>query len=95
MLSRDYGLLPHVLSQEMLAAEEATLLALYRQEPWGDVRLGIELAQIAQILWNANVKKDQRKKLVDFLPWYRKRKPKEEELTGKFEALKMMFKGKR
>ena len=92
MLSRDYGLLPHVLSEQMLAAEEAALLALYRQEPWGDVRSEVSLAQIAQILWNVNAKKDQRKKLVDFLPWHKSGKPKAEEVDNKLEVLKLMYK---
>lgn len=93
MLSRTYGLLPHDLAHDMMAAEEAVLMASYKLEPWGDVRIEIALAQIAQILWNVNSKQENRRKLVDFLPWHRK-KPKDEEVDGKLEALKMMFKGK-
>lgn len=48
-------------------------MAYYRDDPFGDHRTDVMLAQIAQILWNANVgKKDKAKKLVDFLPFYRK-----------------------
>ena len=60
------------LSETMTAAEEASWICLYRKEPWGDDRRDMGDAQIAQILYNTNVKKEDRKKLTDFLPFYRK-----------------------
>jgi hypothetical protein len=66
----------------MMAAEEALMMAYYREDPWGDHRADIRSAQISQILWNANCsKKEKAKKLVDFLPFYRK-KPKEDPDVG-------------
>lgn len=73
MLGLQIGRLPSELADQMLAAEEAAYLALFRTEPWGEHRTEIMLAQIAQILWNQNAKKDHRRKLTDFLPFYRKR----------------------
>ena len=70
------------LSENMTAAEEAMWIALYRNEPWGDERRDMGDAQIAQILYNSQVKKEDRKKLTDFLPFYRKpAKPKDENVN--------------
>ena len=56
----------------MLAAEEAVLLAAYRLEPWGDLRLELALAQIAQLLHNINAPKGKARKLQDFLLFWKK-----------------------
>ena len=60
------------LSQRLTAAEEASWIALYRAKPFASERADVGLAQIAQILWNTNAKKENTRKLTDFLPWYRK-----------------------
>ena len=73
MLGLQLGRLPSELSQTMLAAEEAAFMAFYREDPWGDHRADIRSAQIAQIVYNSNCgKKEKAKKLVDFLPFYKK-----------------------
>ena len=61
------------LSERLTAAEEAHWIAKYRDEPFGDERVDIGLAQLAQILWNSNVKKEKTRKLFSFLPFYRKK----------------------
>jgi len=70
------------LSENMTAAEEAMWICVYRTDPWGDERADMRSAQISQILYNTNVKKEDRKKLTDFLPFYRKpAKPKDENVN--------------
>ena len=60
------------LSQRLTAAEESHWMAFYRAKPFPPERVDVGLAQIAQILWNSNAKKENTRKLTDFLPWYRK-----------------------
>ena len=60
------------LSQRMTSAEETHWIAFYRAQPFAPERVDIGLAQIAQILWNTNVKKENVRKMTDFLPWHRK-----------------------
>ena len=60
------------LSQRLTAAEEASWIAFYRAKPFASERVDVGLAQIAQLLWNTNAKKENTRKLTDFLPWYRK-----------------------
>lgn len=79
MLGLEMGRLPHELAESMLAAEEAAYMALYRDDPWGPHRMDLGFAQVCQILWNQNVKKDHRRKLTDFLPFYRRPKTTEED----------------
>ena len=47
-------------------------MAYYREDPWGDQRADLRSAQIAQILWNANCKKDKARKLTEFLMFWKK-----------------------
>lgn len=61
------------LSQRLTASEEAHWIALYRLEPFGDERADLRSAQVAQILWNANTKKEKARPITDFMPFYRKR----------------------
>jgi len=60
------------LSQTMTAAEETHWQALYREEPFGYTRSDMAAGQIVQMLHNTNVKQQDRKKLTDFLLFYRK-----------------------
>ena len=69
------------LSNRMTAAEEVHWIAFYQASPFPIERAEIGLAQIAQLIWNTNVKKDNTRKLVDFLPWYRKQKKPAEDVS--------------
>jgi len=60
------------LSQTMTAAEETHWQALFREEPFGYTRSDMASAQIAQLLFNVNAKKQDRRKLTDFMLFYRK-----------------------
>jgi hypothetical protein len=60
------------LSQQMTAAEETSWIAYARSDPFGDDRADLRSAQVCQILWNSNVKKEDTRKITDFLPFYRK-----------------------
>lgn len=61
------------MMREMSALEETYWVALYQLDPWGEHRADIRSAQIAQLLFNQNVKPDKRRKLTDFMPFWRKR----------------------
>jgi len=83
------------LIEEMLAAEEAALLAAYRFEPWGDLRSDVGLAQIAQLLWNTNTKKGNHKKVTDFLPFYRKPVREDPNVESKIRSIFGKIAGKK
>ena len=87
MLGLQLGRLPSELGS-MMAAEETLLMAAYRDDPWGSHRQDVMLAQIAQILWNVNVnKKEKARKLVDFLPFYRKPVKEDPEIATSVKTL--------
>ena len=60
------------LSETLTAAEETHWIALYNMDPWGDERADLRSAQISHILWNTNVKKENARKITEFLPFHRK-----------------------
>lgn len=67
------------LTQRMTAAEEAAWIAFYQMSPFGDYRADVRSAQVAQILYNSNVKKDKARKLQDFILFQPKEsKPKKD-----------------
>lgn len=74
----------------MTAAEETLLLAYFRDQPWGDSRADVRSAQIAQILWNKEVKKEHRRKITDFMPFFRRSKTTEPE-EGLEDNIKQQF----
>lgn len=75
----------HALMRDMSALEETYWLALYRAEPWGDLRADYRSAQIAQLLFNQNVKRDQRRQLSDFMPFFRKKATVDENVGDKLK----------
>ncbi len=81
----------------MLAAQEVSYMAYYRDDPFGDHRTDVMLAQIAQILWNANCgKKEKAKKLTDFLPFYHKPPaPEDPNVTGSVRSVFAKLMGKK
>lgn len=97
MLGLQLGRLPSELSQTMLAAEETAYMAYYRDDPFGDHRADVMLAQIAQILWNSNVsKKDKARKITDFLPFYRKPPaPEDPNITTSIKSVFSKLMGKK
>ena len=95
MLALQLGRLPSELGHQMTAAEETAFMAYFREEPFGDHRSDIMLAQIAQILWNANTsKRDSAKKLTDFLPFYKKRATVDDDVSDKIKERFSMLTGK-
>jgi len=56
----------------MTAAEETMWFAYHQDHPIGPDRIEAHLAQIAQLLFNVNAKKQDRRKLTDFILFYRK-----------------------
>lgn len=73
MLGLQLGRLPSELSETMLAAEEATFMAYYREDPWGDHRADIRSAQIVKKLHDINRGKgSSERKLTDFLLFWKK-----------------------
>ena len=79
----------------MLAAEETMLLAYYKEDPWGDHRMDMGLGQIAQILFNQNVKQQDRKKLTDFMPFFRKKATVDENVDQKLKDRFSLLMGKK
>lgn len=72
--------------RDMSALEETYWFALYQNEPWEtNLRRDISLAQIAQLQFNANVKGDKRRKLTDFMPFFRKRATVDEDVSDKLK----------
>ncbi|MDB4312009.1 DUF4035 domain-containing protein [bacterium] len=65
------------LSHELTALEENHWLAYHKRNPFGDERADLRSAQIAQILFNVNVKKEKAKKVTDFMPFHRKKTKKD------------------
>ena len=59
------------------------------------IRADIRTAQISQILFNQQVKKQDRKKLTDFLPFYRKKATVDENVDSKLLTAFGMIKGKK
>lgn len=95
MLGLQLGRLPSELSETMLAAEETLLMSYYREDPWGDHRADIRSAQVCQILWNSNCsKKENRKKITDFLPFYRKKATVDENVGDKLKDRFLSLMGK-
>jgi len=87
MLALQLGRLPSELGQQMTAAEETAFMAFYRDDPFGDHRADIRSAQISQILWNANSgKRENARKLTDFLPFYKKRGKVDEDVSDKLKT---------
>ena len=74
------------LSHRMTAAEETHWLALYREEPFGHTRTDAALAQIAQLLFNVNAKKQDRRTLTDFMLFYRKPSKPQENVQEKVRS---------
>ena len=56
----------------MSAAEETHWQAYAQDEPFAATRIDAHLAQIAQLLFNTQVKKQDRRSLTDFMLFYRK-----------------------
>ena len=66
---------------EMTALEETHWMAIYRDEPWGHMRTDAALAQIAQLLFNVNAKKQDRRPLTDFMLYFRKKLKPQDDIT--------------
>lgn len=71
MLALQLGMTVADLSERLTAAEEAYWIAYHKEHPFDGERMDVALGQIAQLIHNANSKKPR--KLVEFLPFYRKR----------------------
>jgi len=72
LLALQMGCTLNELSHRMTALEETYWIAYHKDRPFAEERVDVALARIAQILHNTNAKKP--KKLLEFLPWHRKRK---------------------
>ena len=70
------------LMREMSALEETYWQAYYQDDPFGDHRADLRSAQITHMLHLVNSsKKSERKKLTDFLPFYRKKATVDEDVS--------------
>ena len=67
LLALQLGMTVSELCDRLTAAEEASWIAYYRIEPFGDQRADMRNALIAQIQYNSQVKKDKARKLQDFM----------------------------
>jgi hypothetical protein len=56
----------------LMALEETYWISYHKSSPFGDDRADLRSAQIAQILWNSNVKKGDARPVTDFLPFHHK-----------------------
>ena len=70
-------------------------MAHYRDDPWGESRADIRSAQVSQILFNKEVKPQDRKKLTDFMPFYRKKATVDENVDTSLLQRFGMIKGKK
>ena len=78
------------LGQSMTAAEETAWAAFYCEAPFGYTRTDAALAQIAQLLFNINAPKKDRKPLSDFMLFKDKEKQQIDEnqlIRQKFDLL--------
>lgn len=76
------------LMQRMSALEESYWVAYYQDDPFGDHRGDIRSAQICQMLYAINAgKRSERKKLSDFLPFYRKKAKVDENITDSVRSV--------
>lgn len=94
MLALQLGRLPSELAQVMTAAEETAFMAFYRDDPFGDHRADIRSAQIVKMLWDVHSsKRDTKRKLTDFLPFYKKRGKVDEDVSDKLKERFSMLMG--
>ena len=56
-------------------------MAYHREQPIGPTRNDAALAQVSQLLFNTQVKKQDRKPLTDFMLFYRKPSKVQENVT--------------
>jgi len=76
------------MMQQMSALEEAHWIAYEKDDPFGDSRMDIRNAQVLHMLYSINAgKKSERKKLTDFMPFFRKQVQPDEQVTTKVRSL--------
>ena len=76
------------LMGRMSALEETYWVARYRDNPFGDHRADVRNAQVLQMLYSVNAgKKSERKKLSDFMPFFRKRVKPDEQVTDSVRSV--------
>ena len=73
------------LMREMSALEETYWQAYYQEVgPFGDHRADLRNAQLLQLIYSVNAgKKGERKKLTDWLPFYRKKAEEDPDVSTK------------
>ena len=67
---------------DMSALEETYWMAYSQEEPFQATRTDAHLAQIAQLLFNTQVKKQDRRSLTDFMLFYRKKVKAQDDVDG-------------
>lgn len=91
-LALQLGMCVSELSNRMTAAEESAWVAYYRTNPFGDERADMRSAQISQLLFNTNAKKQDRKKLTDFMPFHRKQIKEQPDVSNNIRQFFSKFK---
>jgi hypothetical protein len=77
-----------VMMSQMSALEEAYWMAYEKEDPFGDYRADVRNAQVLHMLYSINAgKKSEKKKITDFMPFFRKRVQKDEHVTTKVRSL--------
>ena len=77
---------------DMSAAEETHWIAYAQDEPFAATRIDAHLAQIAQLLFNTQVKKQDRRSLTDFMLFYRKPVKAQDDVDGGVRSFFSSFK---
>ena len=67
-------------------------MAYSQDEPFQATRIDAHLAQIAQLLFNVNAKKQDRRSLTDFMLFYRKPVKAQEDVDGGVRSFFSSFK---
>ena len=87
-LALQFGMPVGVMMGQMSALEETYWLAYYRDDPFGDYRADIRSAQNLQLLYEINAsKKAPKKKLMDWMLFFKKRVQPDEAVAEKTRSL--------
>lgn len=87
-LALQLGMPVGIMMQQMSALEEAYWMAYEKDDPFGDYRQDVRNAQVLHMLYSINAgKKSEKKKITDFMPFFRKRVQPDENVTSKVRSL--------
>ena len=88
VLAGHLGMTVGAMMSQMSALEESYWVAFNRASPIGEYRADIRNAQVLQLLYQINAgSKAPKKKITDWLPFYRKRTQPDEHVTTKVRSL--------